>query len=167
MHLRKSVFAWSAGLPGQERRAAYPAGGARRLAELAGRKIVPVISIGEVPLARCAGGLLLQRACGAALRAPSCGRLPCLRGKLRAWPIQKARPERAPLRRKEAGRAEQQIVSSHYSWSSMKMGLCCKQGGNCQWRTKKATRRGARAERWRVELPRIRKQLRERPLAGS
>src|SRR3979490_1169627 len=138
MHLRKSVFAWSAGLPGRERRTAHPARGARRLAELAGRKIVPVISIGEVPLARCAGVLPLQRACGVALRAPSCGRLPCLWGKLRAWPIQKARPERAPLRRKEAGRAEQQIVSSHYSWSSLKMSLCCREGGNCQGRNERS-----------------------------
>src|SRR5260370_25894004 len=167
MHLQKSVFAWSVRLPGQERRRAHPARGALRLAEFAGRKIVPVIWIGEVPLARCAGVLPVQRACGAALRAPSCGRLPCLWGKRRDWPIRKARPERMPLRRKEAGRAEQQIVSSHYSWSSMKMGLCCKQGGNCQWRTKKATRREARAETWRVELARRRSQLRERLRAGS
>src|SRR5882762_2397701 len=88
-----------------------PARGARRLAELAGRKMVPVISFREVPVARCAGVLLLRRASGLVLRALSCGRLPCLPWKRRAYLQQKSRPERAQLRRKEAGRTEQQVVS--------------------------------------------------------
>src|SRR3981189_3582754 len=111
MHLRKFVFARLAPRSGQETRAAYPARGARKLAELAGRKMVPVISFREVPVARCAGVLLLRRASGLVLRALSCGRLPCLPGKRRAYLLRKSRPERAQLRRKEAGRTEQQVVS--------------------------------------------------------